>query len=165
MNLTVKEVFFQNTFPTVYNPVDWFELDESTNCYAYALNCPVKGNMSEKFNYVGAISGHKYNRKHHYTQEEFMLALNSDIKSLGRTLKESSLEEDVPKGFQKICVFLQITEDYCDFHFMREDHDKYWSHKRGWYSRPTNLDSNGGRITDPSNAFNTKYRFIGYFVF
>lgn len=83
-------------------------------------------------------------------------------------VREASYEETPSDWEWKICLFVVDTgnkEEY-DYHFMREDKPRRWSHKfRG--EKPKTTDLRGITITDPRLAEinkNYDYSFVGFFI-
>ena len=83
-------------------------------------------------------------------------------------VREASYEETPSDWEWKICLFVVDTgnkEEY-DYHFMREDRPRRWSHKfRG--KKPTDKDIYGATITDPRLAevsLRYNYKFVGFFI-
>lgn len=154
-----KQLLSTNNYPTHFNPELWEAIFERTNCYAYALNSyladPLPGNT---IYYPGAFSGEDI--LYYYHNIVFFNRFKSDIKNLGFILLKSTLEDTLKKDEHKILV--SIRNDNCDYHFMRQDSDGFWSHKRGWFEMPTNLKSNGYKILNPEEEL-LDHTTIGYF--
>ena len=62
-------------------------------------------------------------------------------------------EDKCPAGASKIALIVDENEDY---HFLRQDSNKYWSHKPG-ARKVTNRDASGRLIYDPALA---NYNYI-----
>ena len=66
----------------------------------------------------------------------------------------SDFTSQCPTGTSKIAVIIDENEDY---HFLRQDSNRYWSHKPG-AQRVINRDAYGHRIWDPKLA---NYNYVG----
>lgn len=155
--LRVKKTISTNKFPFDYEPNIWHSIVNHTNCYAYALNSvyPEKSNTNDIY-YVGAFSG--YDIQTYYFRDDLLERLYADFNYLGLKIRESFLDEVVPKDCYKICF---LSSGF-DFHFFRYDNQGFWSHKQGWKYLPTNK-YNDQIITDPAMA-KRDYDIIGYYI-
>ena len=152
--MRLSDIIRLNVFPFSYDPEQWVDVVELTNCYAYALNCPCASSY-----YLGMFSGHERDISDSAHDPEKMLKLLfEDLASLGLRIQESSLDEAIPEKAYKIC-FLAKWDDY---HFFRRDQDGFWSHKRGWLNSPTNKHLNE-IITNPAEA-KVDYSIVGYYI-
>jgi hypothetical protein len=46
-----------------------------------------------------------------------------------------------------------------DFHFVRRDNNRYWTHKPGWKKRPSLYDDNANKIIDLNDAYFEHYKY------
>lgn len=130
------------------------------DCYAYACN------LNKPQDYIGQIAG--YEDKDVFSKEEVIERLIADMIEKDVYVREASYEETTSDWEWKICLFVVETEDEeeYDYHFMREDNPRRWSHKfRG--KKPTDKDISGTTITDPRLAevsLTYNYSFVGFFI-
>ncbi len=141
--------------PTGLNPKN-----RRLDCYAYACN------LNKPQDYIGQIAG--YEDKDVFSKEEVIERLIADMIEKDVYVREASYEETTSDWEWKICLFVVETEDEeeYDYHFMREDTPRRWSHKfRG--KKPTDKDISGTTITDPRLAevsLTYNYSFVGFFI-
>lgn len=141
--------------PTGLNPKN-----RRLDCYAYACN------LNKPQDYIGQIAG--YEDKDVFSKEEVIERLIADMIEKDVYVREASYEETTSDWEWKICLFVVETEDEeeYDYHFMREDNPRRWSHKfRG--KKPTDKDISGTTITDPRLAevsLTYNYSFVGFFI-
>ena len=130
------------------------------DCYAYACN------LNNPKDYVVHIAG--YEDKDVFSKEEVIERLIADMLEEDVYVREASYEETPSDWEWKICIFSVDTtdENEYDYHFLREDQPRRWSHKfRG--QKPKTTDFEGITITDPRFAqINEKfnYSFVGFFI-
>lgn len=130
------------------------------DCYAYACN------LKKPQDYVGQIAG--YENKYVFSKEEVIERLIADMLEEDVFVREASYEETPSDWEWKICLFVADTEakEEYDYHFMREDKPRRWSHKyRG--KKPTDKDIYGTTITDPRLAevsLTYNYSFVAFFI-
>ena len=130
------------------------------DCYAYACN------LNKPQDYVGQIAG--YEDKDVFSKEEVIERLIADMLEEDVYVREASYEETPSDWEWKICIFSVDTtdENEYDYHFLREDQPRRWSHKfRG--KKPTDKDIYGATITDPRLAevsLRYNYKFVGFFI-
>ena len=124
-----------------YNPRVWNRSNvvNNHNCYSYAMGKVIK-NLSDKAQ-PGYASGFNYLNDNNMTC--------SNIKK--RLLKDNpgsyteKFENRCLPGFYKVFLALDIGNDY---HWWRQDSNKYWSHKPG-STNISNLDGSKLKIQDP----------------
>lgn len=129
-----------------FNPEIWKGLEETRNCFTYALN--IHDGKIDK-NIVGdyeKIAG-KSLGKDVTVDEVYDIAVET-LKKLRLDFKECQFETEVPSGHFKVAWYVS----HHDIHWLRQDSDGTWSHKQGWYRSPTNIDENGNLILNPSTA-------------
>lgn len=103
-----------------------------------------------------------------FSKEEVIERLIADMLEEDVYVREASYEETPSDWEWKICIFSVDTtdENEYDYHFLREDQPRRWSHKfRG--QKPKTTDFEGITITDPRFAqINEKfnYSFVGFFI-
>ena len=113
------------------------DLTEYTNCYAFACGWTVKDDrFGSEIYQPGFLSG-----KSPETPREYLQAIISDLKAVGREVYEVYDLFDCPKTFPKAdknsywIKFLYAGEGH--FHMMRKDEmSGKWIHKAGWKQRP-----------------------------
>jgi hypothetical protein len=111
----------------------------SHNCYSYALGKIVKGLSSKAQPGYGSAFNHI--NDDNFTCESFKKRLKKD--SPGSYIE--SFDKQCIPGFYKIFLALDISEDY---HWWRQDDNKYWSHKPG-STNVVNIDASGNKIIEP----------------
>ena len=83
------------------------------------------------------------------------------IQDLGPMIQPSVAQQRCPTGYSKIYALSTVTDQSLlpplptiqgnDFHYIRQDHDGYWSHKLG-SNGPTRFDFAGRFIVNPENS-------------
>ena len=128
-------------------------LRESHNCFAYAFNhidIPPLDKCNEQscsipFHQPGRASGYpKWSKVKGKRCPDLLARLFGDVKGL----RMAKFEDKCPPHTSKIALVADEDEDY---HFYRQDSNKYWSHKPG-ATKVNNLDSQGRPIYDPALA-------------
>jgi hypothetical protein len=135
--------------PDLYNKKKGVK--ESLNCFAYAFdyqklpkNC-TENSCSAPFPQPGRASGHNtWSQSKGKRCPDVVGRLLGDIPSL----KLSSFTRKCPKKYSKIALVVDEDEDY---HFYRQDSNRFWSHKPG-ASNVTSKDGTGHAIYDPHLA-------------
>ena len=112
---------------------------ESHNCYSYAFGKIIKGLRNKA--QPGYSSGFEHIRNDEYNCEYFYERLKKDAPA---TYIEKFDNQCLP-GFYKIFLALDPGNDY---HWWRQDSNKYWSHKRG-SSYVYDVDSQKQKIKNP----------------
>jgi hypothetical protein len=138
-----------------YNPELWnkdSDIRNAHNCYSYALGKIVKGLDSKA--QPGYASGYRHIEDSDYNCKTFRERLRKD--SPGSYLEK--FDNACLPGFYKVFLALDPTNDY---HWYKQDTDKYWSHKPG-STNVINIDASGNRIKNPLIA-NRKYDSLNYF--
>lgn len=140
----------------------------STNCYAYALGLDIPERKIKTFAYApGTIGNARANlvRQRIFTYDELINNINDDLFYLGINFMECTPDEKTTKDEWKIALFtsyyayMLLGDYYCDFHFLRERKNGIWYHKKGYFHRPNNLDSNKNIITDPRECYIKNYDY------
>ena len=159
----IKKIVSGNSFPFSYQPELWEKFKSTTNCYAYALNALYPNRFPEnELYYLGAFSGNEWRlpRKEDHPVD----LLFEDLDVLGLNVRDSTLEESVPKNAYKICLLSRrVGLLGGNFHFFRQDVEGFWSHKYGWNTLPTNKYRGDTIITSPESA-KMCYRILGYYI-
>ena len=138
-----------------YNPDLWnknSKIKESHNCYTYALGKIVKKLDSKA--QPGYASGFEHIEDNDYDCKSFRERLKKD--SPGSYLEK--FDNSCLPGFYKIFLALDPKQDY---HWWRQNEDKYWSHKPG-STDVVDVDSDGKKIKNPLKA-NRKYDTLNYY--
>ncbi len=114
--LRIKKIITTNKFPFDYEPDIWKSVVYDTNCYVYALNSiyPEKSKTNTIY-YVSAFSG--YNKITSFSNTNLLERLYADFDALELKIKESFLDEVIPKDSYKI-YFLSSG---FNFYFFRYD--------------------------------------------
>lgn len=141
-----------------YEPKKWNDnnrIKDSHNCYAYALDQRV-GNRYGKpqpgyFAHYGPISSKDYG-----DCSKFYERLHKD----NPTMYVEKFDTPCRKGFYKSFITVANKGPDTDYHFYRQDSNKYWSHKPG-RTAVTNLDASKKLIKNPYLA-NRKYPHFNY---
>jgi hypothetical protein len=133
-----------------YEPHKWNNpnIVNNHNCYSYAMGKIVK-NLKDKAQ-PGYASGFDY-LDNNMTCNNLRKRLLKDNPS---SYTENFDNKCLP-GFYKVFLALDIGNDY---HWWRQDNNKYWSHKPG-STNISNIDGNKKKILDPlisSRKFSTR---------
>lgn len=114
----------------------------SGNCYCYAMGFNSPKIIGEKYydscnrslrHDVGFISELPYSND----RKSIISALESDLEWLGIAFYECEPDSENIHGGYKIALY----KSYFDFHFLRENSDKTWSHKLGYSNRIESFDT------------------------
>jgi hypothetical protein len=155
-----------------YEPQKWNDggiIQNTTNCYAYAMNLQRNPRTGENFPsrgngefalQPGELAGIEPNMLLVNNSAYIVQMAVMDAKASGRIFKEIGENDRVASGNWKIALVLDPGEDY---HFYRQNDDGTWSHKPG-QSPVTNEDNSKQIITNPKTADRGSYTmFIGYY--
>jgi hypothetical protein len=128
-------------------------LKSKHNCFAYAFNkVSVKRNSKPQPGYF--IRSKNVNNQQ-YTCKNFYHKMKKENPAMHLT----TFDQKCAPGFSKAFFALDSKEDH-DYHFYRQDNNKYWSHKPG-LTNVTNLDASSKKISNPLTA-NRKYTYYNY---
>ena len=115
------------------------ELNETTNCYAFALGLRAKGNPQRDY-IPGFLAGYNGLPKDGTELEARVVA---DIEKLGRKVLEVIHASDIPEHLPKAkvgTVWIKALVGECiegDIHFMvKNEESGRWIHKMGWTMPP-----------------------------
>lgn len=150
-----------------YDPEFWnnkYNIKETHNCFAYAFNVNDPEQMSKckdkncniPFHQPGMASGYEK-----FKSEKIKTCPNMSARLFGDNynVKMTTFKDKCPVGTSKIALIVDEDEDY---HFLRQDSNKMWSHKPG-ARKVTDLDASGKKIYDPALAdYNYKKTENGY---
>ena len=139
-----------------YEPHKWNDnerVKSTHNCYAYVQNRIL--NYRDKIQ-PGYGSNFPHINNKSYNCLEFYNRLRKDIPSLYLT----TFDEKCRKGFYKGFIALDPKLEDNDYHFYRQDHNGYWSHKPG-RTNVINFDASGYKIINPLKA-DRKYDYFNY---
>lgn len=157
-----------------YDPDRWNKrrsIQETHNCFSYSMNvndpkqikqCKELNDCDPPFHQPGSAAGYKpFSSKHPKTCPNMVVRILGDNPDISMT----TFEERCPVDKSKIALIVDPKDDY---HFLRQDSNKLWSHKPG--GRPVkNIDARGHRIWDPSladfNYFATNNGELNYNIF
>ena len=140
-----------------YEPGRWNlnpKFKKTHNCFAYAMNifdkkqlkkCK-KGDCNVSFHQPGEASGHQQ-----FSDANPKTCPNLIIRVMGDTPSTvmSDFTSQCPADMSKIAIIIDESDDY---HFLRQDANKFWSHKPGARD-VTNVDALGHAIWDPKLAY------------
>lgn len=111
------------------------------NCYCYAMGFNIPRIIGKKYfescsrtlrHNVGFISGLPYSND----RKSIIRALESDLRCLNIEFYECEPDSKNIHGGYKIALF----RSYYDFHFVRENSDSTWSHKKGYCNQIIRLE-------------------------
>lgn len=140
-----------------YEPKRWNlnnKFKNTHNCFAYAMNIYDKRQVSRckrkncdvSFHQPGEASGYrKFSERNPKTCPNLIARVIGD----NSTIVMSDFTSKCPQYTSKIAIIIDENNDY---HFLRQDSNKFWSHKPGARD-VTNLDALGHRIWDPKLAY------------
>lgn len=141
----------------VYEPKRWntnTKFKNTHNCFAYAMNVFDKRQITRcrgkkcdvSFHQPGEASGYrKFSDKNPKTCPNLIARVIGD----NPTIVMSDFTSKCPQNTSKIAIIIDESDDY---HFLRQDANKFWSHKPGARD-VTNVDALGHRIWDPKLAY------------
>ena len=138
-----------------YDPKSWnnnYDIKSTHNCYTYALGKIVPGLDSKA--QPGYASGYNHINNDNFNCKSFKERLKKD--SPGSYLEK--FDNSCLPGFYKVFLALDPKNDY---HWWRQDNNKYWSHKPG-STNVTNLDASGKKIKNPLVS-NRKFKHRNYY--
>lgn len=134
------------------------------NCYAYAMR-DLKLNRKKKPQ-PGELCGlKKINKKQYQNKnvcDNFYNRIKCDYSGDNKISNFFKINENdkCPCNYYKIALFIDDRKNNEDYHFYRQDDNKFWSHKSG-RNRATNLDASNNIIIHPSKS-NKKYKNHNY---
>ena len=145
--------------PTIWNNVKSFM--KTHNCYSYAMNvrdpkqiakCKGKKKCSAPYHQPGEVSGYES-----FTNNLPKTCPNMTMRILGdnHEILRAQFTDKCPANYSKIALIVDQSDDY---HFLRQDSNRFWSHKPGG-NMVTNLDAYGHKIWDPKLA-NYNYKSL-----
>jgi hypothetical protein len=137
-----------------FEPDKWnniYDIKNTHNCYTYALGKIVSGLKSKA--QPGYASGYNHIDDSEYDCKFFRERLKNDSPA---SYLEKFDNACLP-GFYKVFLALDPGNDY---HWWRQDIDKFWSHKPG-STDAVNIDADGLKIKNPIKA-NRKYDSLNY---
>ncbi len=133
----------------------------TTNCYAYALKLDVPERKIKTLAYAPGTMGSSSTNlavQRYFTLDNLLENIQDDLLYLGiKFLEVDPLEEILPNEW-KIALFTAFYSYICyeeylyDYHFLRQDSSGIWTHKMGFFHRPTNVDNNKDVIKDPKKC-------------
>ena len=117
------------SIPPQFNPEEW--AGKEFNCYAYALRICVDfrayyGEIVPGFLTIGK------NESYRDGPEAIVKLFKQDCQVLNLQVTETNLNEPINENEYRVAVYACICRNYRDFHFIRQDSNGSWSHKRGW---------------------------------
>jgi hypothetical protein len=137
-----------------YEPKKWNlnnNIKETHNCYSYAMGkiVPKLKNKAQP----GYASGYNHINDENFKCSDFKKRLIQD--SPGSYLE--TFDKPCMPGFYKVFLALDVPNDY---HWWRQDSNKYWSHKPG-STEVINLDAVNEKIKNPLTS-NRKFTHRNY---
>ena len=140
-----------------YEPNRWNlnkKFKSTHNCFAYAMNIFDKRQVTRckkkdcnvSFHQPGEASGYR-----RFSDANPKTCPNLIARVIGDnpTIVISDFTSKCPENTSKIAIIIDESDDY---HFLRQDANKFWSHKPGARD-VTNVDALGHRIWDPKLAY------------
>ena len=129
----VKKVVIGNSYPPLFDYEKWCEGKKGCNCYAYALDIPVRDGSKQFWN-PGVISGNNPSGKS-YSVFNLIENIKADIETLGFSYRKD--ECTLHDGEYRIAIYHIPTYHYMSvsFHMVRQDEDGRWSEKPSWNSK------------------------------
>jgi hypothetical protein len=140
-----------------YEPNRWNwnpKFKKTHNCFAYAMNVFDKRQLSKckkddcnvSFHQPGEASGYRrFSDGNPKTCPNLIARVIGDNPSIVM----SDFTSKCPPNTSKVAIIIDESDDY---HFLRQDSNRFWSHKPGMMS-VTNVDALGHKIWDPKLAF------------
>lgn len=160
-----------------FEPKEWkkFTVENSTNCYIYALNLPKNpytNNYYQDWKYIqpGRLGGNIQREKElkaPYDKKEIFEMVKKDLAAIGMEIVESTYDEvregnwwKVALAFDNNCGFFDVG----DYHWYRQNTDGTWSHKPG-SCKVRNTDASNMIIENPETCDRGRYKiFAGFFM-
>jgi hypothetical protein len=140
-----------------YDPNLWnndMKFRKTHNCFSYAMNvrdpkqiakCLGKKKCSVPFHQPGSAAGHPgFSESKPKTCPNMLARIFGDNSSVIM----SDFTSQCPANYSKIAVIVDQSDDY---HFLRQDSNRFWSHKPG-SQKVINIDAYGHKIWDPKLA-------------
>ena len=140
-----------------YEPGRWnlnMKFKRTHNCFAYAMNIFDRKQVKKcndlkcdvSFHQPGEASGYReFSNANPKTCPNLIARVIGDNPSI----VISDFTSKCPAHTSKFAIIIDESDDY---HFLRQDSNKFWSHKPGMMN-VTNLDALGHRIWDPKFAY------------
>lgn len=157
----------------VYEPGRWnlnTKFKKTHNCFAYAMNVFDKRQLKKckkkdcnvSFHQPGEAAGYR-----RFSDANPKTCPNLIARVIGDnpTIVMSDFTSKCPPQTSKIAIIIDESDDY---HFLRQDSNRFWSHKPGARD-VTNVDALGHAIWDPKLAFynytDNKKNVLNYDIF
>ena len=125
-----KEASEIASIPPQFNLDEW--KGKEFNCYAYALRICVDLGAYYKREIVPGFLSIGKNEYYRDGPEAIVKLFKQDCEILNLKVSETSLNEPLNENEYKVAVYACVCGSYRDFHFIRQDSNGSWSHKRGW---------------------------------
>lgn len=145
----------------VFQLQPWSRADirQSTNCYAYAADCPF-GHAPRSLPMPGEASGVRLAHVAVTVADVAALATMDGFEPM-QTPADGSLPQ--PPAGRYLVALMHEAAGNGDIHWMRQDNDGIWSHKPG-HRAVSQYDDDETRIRDPRRAWFTRpMTFAGFF--
>lgn len=129
----------RQSFQPIWEPEKWKDVRFETNCYAYALDIPIKTQFHSDY-WVGRYSAEnsrQFTDTEYNSTRELVEAFLNDLYELGIEVSSYRPNEISQKGSYNIGLLYERVPD--DFHFVRQDVDGSWSHKLGFVHMPEKI--------------------------
>lgn len=149
-----------------------FTVENTTNCYIYALNLPKNPYTNEYYtNWEHVQPGHlggnvQISAILHspFDTDEVVNLVKKDLKAVGMEIVESTYDEVREGKWWKVALAFDNNGIFGDYHWYRQNDDGTWSHKPG-RTAVTNTDNFGNVITNPETCNRGQYKtFVGFFM-
>ena len=158
MTTKIKNVIKTNVYPPKFNKKRWKGV-KHTNCYAYALDLPVRDTKMRIF-IPGCISS-PYVKSAIFNPNELITRLKKDLDFLGLAYRKDNGK--LKEGEWRIAFyyFPTLYDLPIDFHFVRQDEDGYWSEKNSWKAMVSNENE---KSDSPPDLSEYDLKFMGVLI-
>lgn len=160
-----------------FKPKNWkqFTIENTTNCYIYALNLPKNPYTKDyyqnwQFIQPGKLGGNVQREevlKAPYNKDKVFELVKKDLEILGMEIVESTYDEVKEGNWWKVAL---VFDNECgffdtgDYHWYRQNTDGTWSHKVGSCA-VSNKDCSGLIIENPVLCDRGSYKtFAGFYM-
>lgn len=131
------------------------------NCYGYIFGFTGEqyDRFSDNYSWTLGFSDDKFKNASFEDKNLVEKMLKSDFKFLRLGLMQSYEQEKIEDGEIKFALYA------CDkdFHFVRQNADGTWSHKRGWKNEPEVLEIDRKKGLQKTLNLHRKYELVGIY--
>ena len=174
MSTTLTKNTTNNVNGLALELTEWkkFSVENTTNCYIYALNLPKNPYTNEYYKswkhiQPGHLGGNAQISNTLYSPfdaDEVISLVKKDLQAVGMELVESTYNEVREGKWWKVALVFDNDGLFGDYHWYRQNDDGTWSHKPG-RTAVTNKDESDKIITNPETCDRGRYRtFVGFFM-